>query len=131
MAIGTEHFGPIDVLVNNAAVPGSRVPTHELSVAEYLRMIEVDQHGVFYGMRAVLPGMIEAGRGSIVNISSMAGMAHAQGSPNAAYTAAKFAVRGLSRRRPMSSMTCSTPPVNGTRVASSTVRVPIAPKKPL
>ena len=95
---GTNHFGSqVDVLVNNAAVPGSRVKTHELSPDEYLKMVSVDQHGAFYGMRAVIPGMLQAGGGSIINISSMAGITHAPGSPNAAYTTAKFAVRGLSK----------------------------------
>jgi 3alpha(or 20beta)-hydroxysteroid dehydrogenase len=97
VATGVEHFGPISVLVNNAAVPGSRVRTHELPVDEYLRMVQVDQHGTFFGMRAVIPGMLKAGGGSIINISSMAGMTHAQGSPNAAYTTAKFAVRGMTK----------------------------------
>lgn len=97
VATGVERFGPINVLVNNAAVPGTRVRTHELLVDEYLRMVEVDQHGAFYGMQAVLPGMLEGGGGSIINISSMVGITHAQGAPNVAYTTAKFAVRGMTK----------------------------------
>lgn len=97
IAEGTEKFGPITVLVNNAGLSGPNVLTADLDDREYLRMVEVDQNGVFYGMRAILPGMIEAGGGSIVNISSAAGMAHLPGTPNVGYTGAKFAVRGMTK----------------------------------
>nr|MDT0667512.1 SDR family oxidoreductase [Micromonospora sp. DSM 115978] len=69
----------------------------DMAVEDYLRTVAVDQHGVFFGMRAVVPGMLAAGGGSIVNISSVAGFAHVRHVPNPAYTAAKFAVRGLTR----------------------------------
>jgi 3alpha(or 20beta)-hydroxysteroid dehydrogenase len=68
-----------------------------MKTEDYLKVISVDQHGVFFGMRAVIPGMIEAGGGSIINIASMAGFAHTKHVPNPAYTAAKSAVRGLTR----------------------------------
>ena len=90
-------WGPVTVLVNNAGVPGPLAKTAELTTEDYLRTIAVDQHGTFYGMRAVLPGMVAAGGGSIVNISSVAGFAHVRHVPNPAYTAAKSAVRGLTR----------------------------------
>ncbi|MBZ4486764.1 glucose 1-dehydrogenase [Microbacterium sp. cx-55] len=94
---GEAAFGPITVLVNNAGIPGPVVETLELRDSDYLRIIDIDQNGVFYGMRAVLPAMIAAGGGSIVNISSLAGMAHKPGSPNIGYTGAKFAVRGMTK----------------------------------
>lgn len=93
----TAKWGPVSVLVNNAGVPGPLVHTADLTVGDYLKTVAVDQHGVFYGMRTVIPGMIDAGGGSIVNIASVAGFAHVRHVPNAAYTAAKFAVRGLTR----------------------------------
>lgn len=93
----TKKWGPVTVLVNNAGVSGPFAHTAELTVDDYLRTIAVDQHGVFYGMRAVIPGMTDAGGGSIVNIASVAGFAHVRHVPNAGYTAAKFAVRGLTR----------------------------------
>ena len=68
-----------------------------MAAEDYLRVVAVDQHGVFHGMQAVIPGMVEAGGGSIINIASMAGFAHVRGVPNPAYTAAKSAVRGLTR----------------------------------
>jgi 3alpha(or 20beta)-hydroxysteroid dehydrogenase len=97
LAAATERFGPVTVLVNNAGVAGPLQKTCELSIDDYLKTINVDQHGTFYGMRAVLPGMIDAGGGSIVNLSSVAGMAATKGFPSAAYVAAKFAVRGLTK----------------------------------
>jgi 3alpha(or 20beta)-hydroxysteroid dehydrogenase len=90
-------WGPVTVLVNNAGVPGPVAQTATLTTEDYLRVVSVDQHGVFFGMRAVIPQMIEAGSGSIINIASMAGFAHVRGVPNPGYTAAKSAVRGLTR----------------------------------
>jgi 3alpha(or 20beta)-hydroxysteroid dehydrogenase len=92
-----ERFGPVTVLVNNAGVPGPVRRTAELAPDEYLRVVSVDQHGTFFGMREVIPGMVQTGGGSIVNISSVAGFAHVRHVPNPAYTAAKAAVRGLTR----------------------------------
>ncbi len=51
----TKKWGPVTVLVNNAGVPGPFVHTADLTVDDYLKTIAVDQHGVFYGMRAVIP----------------------------------------------------------------------------
>jgi 3alpha(or 20beta)-hydroxysteroid dehydrogenase len=93
----TTAFGPITVLVNNAGYAGPPATVADMSDEDYLRTIAIDQHGVFYGMRAVLPGMLDAGGGSIVNISSVAGFVHQVDVPNPAYTTAKFAVRGLTK----------------------------------
>lgn len=90
-------YGPVTVLVNNAGSAGPRATVAEMTTEDYLKIVAVDQHGVFFGMRAVIPGMVEAGGGSIVNISSVAGFVHQINVPNPAYTAAKFAVRGLTK----------------------------------
>jgi 3alpha(or 20beta)-hydroxysteroid dehydrogenase len=90
-------FGAVTVLVNNAGLAGPAAKTADLSDEDYFRTVNVDQSGIFFGMRAVIPGMIEAGGGSIVNISSVAGFAHMAGSPSVAYTGAKFAVRGMTK----------------------------------
>ena len=92
-----QTFGHITVLVNNAGLAGPAVATADLPVNVYQKTVDVDENGVFYGMRAIIPSMITAGRGSIVNISSTAGFSHVLGTPNIAYTAAKFAVRGMSK----------------------------------
>jgi len=69
-----ETLGPVDILVNNAGV---MYYTHMTSVLmdDWDRMIEVNCKGVTNGVGAVLPGMVERGRGHIVNMSSDAGRA--------------------------------------------------------
>lgn len=94
---GRKTFGVITVLVNNAGIAGPRVPTAELAVEDYLRIMGVNANGTFFGMRAVIPGMVEAGGGSIVNISSTAGLTFNEGTPNLAYPASKFAIRGMTK----------------------------------
>src|SRR5262249_3859133 len=91
---GEEKFGAINVLVNNAGIIGDIANTQSISHANYMKVIAVNQHGVFYGMQAVIPSMLRAKGGSIVNISSIAGIVACHGAPNIAYVASKFAVRG-------------------------------------
>lgn len=97
VAKAEQAFGPINVLVNNAGILGPIARTADLTEADYLHVCAVNQHSVFLGMRAVLPSMLRAGRGSIVNISSIAGMAANYGFPSLAYVASKFAVRGMTK----------------------------------
>jgi 3alpha(or 20beta)-hydroxysteroid dehydrogenase len=94
-------YGKVDVLVNNAGILGPIATTAELDDAGYERVCAINQHSVFYGMRAVLPAMLRAGKGSIVNISSIAGMAANYGFPSLAYVASKFAVRGMTKAAAM------------------------------
>jgi len=94
---GESRFGSITVLVNNAGVLGPVMKTADLNEADYMQVCAVNQHGVFLGMKAVLPSMLKAGRGSIVNISSIAGIVANYGFPNLAYVASKFAVRGMTK----------------------------------
>lgn len=97
MAQAEARFGPVNVLVNNAGVIGPVKGLLDLAEAEFLQVCAVNQLGVFLGMKAVVPGMIKAGGGSIVNISSIAGMLGTKESSNAAYCASKWAVRGMSK----------------------------------
>ncbi|NKY26987.1 glucose 1-dehydrogenase [Nocardia gamkensis] len=89
-----QRYGSLSVLVNNAGiVNGNLLVAFEL--AEWQRIIDINLTGTFLGMQAATPAMIEAGGGSIVNISSVEGM---RGSPGLhGYTATKFAVRGLTK----------------------------------
>jgi 3alpha(or 20beta)-hydroxysteroid dehydrogenase len=88
------ELGRVDVLVNNAGVLHlAALP--DTALADYERVVRVNQTGVFLGMRAVSTPMIEAKTGSIVNISSIDGL---QGHTGAvAYCASKWAVRGMTR----------------------------------
>lgn len=89
-----ERHGRIDVLVNNAGI--FRVmPTALTSEAEYRLIVDVNQVGTFLGMKAVIPCMVAAESGSIVNISSVAGLQGAAGTM--AYAASKWAVRGMTK----------------------------------
>ena len=95
---GQERFGTVNVLVNNAGILGTLAATTDMPEAEFLRVCAVNQTGVFLGMQTVLPGMIKVGGGSIVNISSIAGLVAIYGAPNLAYVASKFAVRGMTKQ---------------------------------
>lgn len=90
----TARFGAVTILVNNAGVTGPSA-VHETSLAEWERIVNVDQTGVFLGMRSVIPSMIKEGGGSIINISSVCGAAAVPGI--AAYHAAKGAVITLTK----------------------------------
>ena len=87
-----EHFGRLDVLVNNAGI-AVVAPLVDTSLELFRRMVDINQVGVFLGMRAVAPVM--APGGSIVNISSVEGLAGMPGLT--AYVASKFAVRGMTK----------------------------------
>ena len=89
-----ERLGPVNGLVNNAGIFEPR-PMMETDAALFERHTRVNQLGTFLGMRAVVPALDRAAGGSIVNISSTAGL---RGSVNTlAYTATKWAVRGMTK----------------------------------
>lgn len=94
---GEKRFGPINILVNNAGILGPIAHTADLKSDEYNKVININQHAVFYGMKYTLPSMLKAGIGSIVNISSIAGIVAIYGYPSLAYMASKFAVRGMTK----------------------------------
>ena len=86
-----DTYGKLDVLLNNAGIL-IRKNIEETTEADWDRIFAVNAKGVFLGTKAAIPAMREAGGGSIINISSTAGLV---GSPNgsASYTATKGAVR--------------------------------------
>jgi len=89
-----ERFGTLDVLVNNAGILDAG-PLLSTTLDAYRRVIDINQVGVFLGMRAAGAVMAEQGRGSIVNISSVDGMVGMAGM--VAYVASKWAVRGMTK----------------------------------
>jgi 3alpha(or 20beta)-hydroxysteroid dehydrogenase len=98
--VGTavDEFGGVDVLVNNAGIINvGLIEDYELS--EWHRILDINLTGVFLGIRAVVGPMKLAGRGSIINISSIEGMAGTIACHG--YTASKFAVRGLTKSTAM------------------------------
>ena len=89
-----DRFGQVDVLINNAGVfRTTRI--HETTLAEWEDIMAINARGVFLGTRAVIPAMRRAGGGSIVNISSTAGLVG--NALEGAYTASKGAVRLFSK----------------------------------
>jgi 3alpha(or 20beta)-hydroxysteroid dehydrogenase len=89
-----ETHDHVDVLVNNAGV-FLAAPLQDTTLEAFRRLTEVNQIGVFLGMRTIAPLMAERGSGSIVNLSSIAGR---MGSPYlTAYAASKWAVRGMTK----------------------------------
>ena len=89
-----ENFGGLDILVNNAGI-SQRKLVHETTVDEWDRVQDINSKGVFLGTKAVIPAMRAGGGGSIVNISSIAGIVGLTSS--ASYSASKGAVRLLTK----------------------------------
>ena len=89
-----KDLGVVDVLVNNAGVLLFKTLL-DTSLADYERVLKVNLVGEFLGIKAVAPGMVERGRGSIINLSSVDGMKGANGL--AAYASSKWGVRGLTK----------------------------------
>ena len=89
------RLGRIDILVNNAGITGGNAPTWELPVEEWRRVIEVNLVAPMLTCSAIIPGMIEAGYGRVVNIASVAGK---EGNPNAShYSASKAGLIALTK----------------------------------
>jgi hypothetical protein len=89
------QHGRIDVLVNNAGLVGSYASLTDITVDDWRHIVEVNQTGVFLGIRAVVPRMLAAGTGAIVNVSSIWGLVGTAGV--AAYQASKGAVTLITR----------------------------------
>jgi 3alpha(or 20beta)-hydroxysteroid dehydrogenase len=89
-----DTFGRPDVLVNNAGI-GHRAPVVRLARTDLERVLAVNLVGPILGMKVIGADMQAAGRGSIVNVSSMAGMAGVF--PVIAYSASKWGLRGATR----------------------------------
>ncbi len=89
------RHGRLDVIVNNAGIAISAPDTSEMELADFERQLAVNVSGVFLGCKHAIPLMRKAGRGSIINVSSTAGMRGSRGM--AGYSASKGAVRLFSK----------------------------------
>ena len=87
-----ERYGKLDVLVNNAGIVIPRVPIEERTAEEWDRVMAINAKGVFLGTKYAIPAMRRAGGGSIVNISSVAGIGQSA-HQEPAYAASKGAIR--------------------------------------
>jgi NAD(P)-dependent dehydrogenase (short-subunit alcohol dehydrogenase family) len=90
-----DTFGPVDAIANVAGVMDWFLPAHEVDDETWAKVLAVNVEGPMRLTRAVIPGMLARGRGSIVNIASEAGLRGAAG--GFAYTTAKHAVLGQTR----------------------------------
>ena len=94
VSAAVERYGKLDILVNNAGIL-IRAGVEDTTEEDWDRIMDINGKGVFLGTKAAIPAMREAGGGSIINISSVAGL---QGSPaSAAYSSTKGAVRILTK----------------------------------
>jgi NAD(P)-dependent dehydrogenase (short-subunit alcohol dehydrogenase family) len=95
VAATLKRFGKIDILINNAAIVGPNLPTWEYPPEAFRDVVNIGLLGTFHCCRAIVPGMIKANYGRIVNLSSIAGK---EGNPKApAYSATKAAVIALTK----------------------------------
>lgn len=90
----SNKFGGIDILVNNAGII-KRIPMHEMDVADFRQVIDIDLTAPFIMAKHVIPGMIEAGHGKIINICSM--MSELGRETVSAYAAAKGGLKMLTK----------------------------------
>ena len=89
------RFGGLDIAVNNAGIEGAPAPTADCTPENWQRTLAVNLTGVWSCMRHEIPRMLERGGGSIVNMSSVAGLVGFAGIP--AYVASKHGVVGLTK----------------------------------
>lgn len=90
-----DRFGGLDILINNAGVIEPIAPLAEIDPADWGRLIATNLNGVFFGMRAALPGMIRRGGGTIITVGSGAAQRPLEGW--SAYCSAKAGALMLSR----------------------------------
>lgn len=95
VAKAVETFGRVDILVNNAGIPSAPNQLHEFTLEAWNKVVDINMTGTFLGMKHVIPVMLENNSGSVINISSIAGLTGGSGA--SAYTASKGGVRLLSK----------------------------------
>ncbi|MCC2978042.1 SDR family oxidoreductase [Sphingomonas sp. PL-96] len=89
------RFGALHLAVNNAGIGMPTTPLADVAIEDWHRVIGVDLHSVFYGMKYQIPAMLNAGGGAIVNMASILGAVGWAG--NGAYVTAKHAIIGMTK----------------------------------
>lgn len=93
-----QRFGKVDILINNAAIPGkTRENVWDIDAEETRNILNVNTVGVLLGIKAVMPEMKKVGKGSIVNISSAAALVGGVSGGAVAYSSSKGAVLSLTK----------------------------------
>lgn len=95
--LARDRTGRLDILVNNAGIINRKI-IRDMSVEEWRQVMDVNATGAFLGIKTAAPVMAASGGGSIINISSNSGFS---GHYDPAYTASKWALRGLTRTAAM------------------------------
>jgi len=94
VSLAESHFGRLDILVNNAGIV-KFASLEQTTLEDYRRVIDINQVGCFLGIKTAAPALRRAGGGTIVNISSVAGLEGV--ALTGSYVASKFAVRGMTK----------------------------------
>jgi NAD(P)-dependent dehydrogenase (short-subunit alcohol dehydrogenase family) len=94
VSAATEQLGGVSILVNNAGV-GDLRPLHTVDERLWRRLLDVNLTGTYHGMRHVIPLMVDAGHGAVVNVASLSGISPTRN--EAPYSAAKAAVIALTK----------------------------------
>ncbi|MFD7288355.1 SDR family NAD(P)-dependent oxidoreductase [Streptomyces sp. NPDC059863] len=94
VARSVETFGKLHYGVNNAGVTGNFIPTADMPLDAWRKVVGINLDGLFHGLKYQIPAIIEAGGGAIVNVSSVFAD---RGGPTVEYSSAKHAIRGLTR----------------------------------
>ncbi|MCU1514015.1 MAG: short-chain dehydrogenase/reductase [Microbacteriaceae bacterium] len=94
-----ETFGGLNYAMNNVAIPSTGALIGDLAIEDWLRAINVNLNGVFFGLHYQLPAIAESGGGAVVNVASVAGV---WATPkNSAYVTAKHGIIGLTKAAAM------------------------------
>ena len=117
---------PVNVLVNNAGAVISFAPLHEVEPEAWRRIVDLNLTSVYYGMRFIIPLMVAAGRGAVVNLSSIAGSVGINVAP--AYSAAKGGVRILTKD---AALTYATKGVRVNSIHPGLIATPMVAEQPM
>ncbi|MDR2711373.1 MAG: SDR family oxidoreductase [Burkholderiales bacterium] len=95
VALAVKTYGSLQLAFNNAGVAGPQGLIEDIAIDDYLRLIDINLHSVFYGMKYEIPAMLAAGGGAIVNMSSILGLVGTAGA--VPYVTAKHGVAGMTK----------------------------------